>query len=175
MSSMTQLLTLAAVLCVGGPGIAQVPQDIQSHTACVYCGMNREMFDFSRMLIEYDDGTITPTCSLHCVAIDLANKIDKSPKRIQVGDFRTKQLIDAETATWALEGSKAGVMTKRGKWAFATKAEAESFLATNGGRLATFEQAVKMAYEDMYEDTLAIRARRKAKKMNMAPPVPVHP
>jgi nitrous oxide reductase accessory protein NosL len=169
------------MLCLTVPGSSQVPQDIQTHHACLYCGMNREMYDFSRMLIEYDDGTTTPACSLHCVAIDLANKIDKAPKAILVGDFQTKQLIDAESAKWILEGSKPGVMTKRGKWAFATQAGAEAFLATNGGKLGTFEQAIKMAYEDMYDDTMAIRARRKAKKMGMAmpaapqSPAPTHP
>ena len=158
------------------PAFAQVPQDIQQAQSCAYCGMNRGMFDYSRVLIEYDDGTTVPACSLHCTAIDLANKIDKTPKAILVGDFQTKRLIDAEAAVWVLEGAKAGVMSKRGKWAFEKQADAEAFLATNGGRLASFEQAVKMAYDDMYEDTQMIRARRKAKMMKpMTPMTPAPP
>lgn len=109
------------------------------------------------------------------MAVDLASKLDKAPRSILVGDFFTKQLIDAETASWVVEGNKPGVMSKRGKWAFATKESAEGFLATNGGRLATFEQAIKMAYDDMYEDTMMIRLRRKAKKMNMTAPPPANP
>jgi copper chaperone NosL len=170
MKSGLHVLLLLAVFCFGGTAFGQAHPDIQQGQACLYCGMNRGMYDFSRMLIEYDDAATTPLCSLHCAAIDLANKIDKTPKAIQVGDFLTKQLIDAETAIWVLEGTKPGVMSKRGKWAFAKQTDAEAFLAANGGRLASFEQAVKMAYEDMYEDTKAIRARRKAKKLNMAPP-----
>jgi len=165
------LLYPAAALWLGSCSAA-LAQDVPQHPSCLYCGMNRGMYDFSRMLIEYDDGAATPLCSLHCAAIDLANKIDKAPKAIRVGDFQTKALIDAETAVWVVEGAKPGVMSKRGKWAFEQKMDAEAFLATNGGRLATFEQAVKLAYEDMYEDTLAIRARRKAKKMAMPQPPP---
>jgi copper chaperone NosL len=171
------LLALLWGLCLE-TAFAQVPKDVQGSPSCNYCGMNRGVYDFSRMLIDYDDGTVAPLCSLHCAAIDLANKIDKTPRAIQVGDFQTRQLIDAETAIWVLEGAKPGVMSKRGKWAFGKKADAEAFLAVNGGRLAAFEQAVKMAYEDMYEDTLAIRARRKAKKLNampLPPAVPANP
>ena len=104
---------------------------------------------------------------MHCAAVDLANNIDKSPKAIKVGDFNSKQLIDAEKAFWVVGGSKPGVMSKRGKWAFEKKEDAEAFLKTNQGSLATFEEAMKMAYEDMYDDTKAIRERRKMKRMKM--------
>jgi len=56
------------------------------------------------------------------------------------------------------------VMTKRAKWAFAKKEEAEKFMAENGGGPITFEQAFKASYEDMYADTKMIQERRKARK-----------
>ncbi|MDP2157333.1 MAG: nitrous oxide reductase accessory protein NosL [Nitrospirota bacterium] len=144
---------------------AQVKEDIHLQKKCKYCGMDRGSFDFSRVLIEYDDGTSMAVCSIHCAAVDLANNIDKSPKWIKVGDLMTKELIDAEKAFWIIGGSKPGVMSKRGKWAFAKKEEAESFIKSNGGVLADFEAAMKAAYEDMYTDTKMIRDKRKAKKM----------
>ena len=58
-------------------------------------------------------------------------------------------------------------MSKRGKWAFEKKDDAENFMKTNQGKIASFEEAMKMAYEDMYEDTKAIRKRRKLKLMKM--------
>ncbi len=64
-----------------------------------------------------------------------------------------------------LGGSKAGVMTKRAKWAFENKAAAEKFVAENGGSLVTFDEAMKSAYEDMYLDTKMIREKRKMMKM----------
>jgi len=162
---------LAAVLIVSflvpGIGNGQTKEDIHLKKECKYCGMDREKFDFSRMLIDYDDGTSFAVCSIHCAAVDLANNIDKTPKAIKVGDFSTKDLIDAESATWVIGGSKPGVMSKRGKWAFAKKEDAENFIKSNGGTLADFEAAMKAAYEDMYSDTKMIREKRSANRMKM--------
>jgi nitrous oxide reductase accessory protein NosL len=160
-------LSLAVCLIFGGLLIAQTKEDIDVHKECKYCGMNRGMFDFSRMLIEYEDGTTVAVCSAHCAAVDLANSIDKTPKMIKVGDFNGKQLIDAEKAFWVVGGTKPGVMSKRGKWAFEKKEDAENFMKTNQGKSASFEEVMKMAYEDMYEDTKMIREKRKMKKMKM--------
>jgi len=139
--------------------------DIKKYPSCKYCGMDREKFGHSRMLIEYDDGTSLGTCSLHCMAVELAIHIDKTPKAILVGDYNSKTLLDAEKATWIIGGNKMGVMTKRANWAFEKKEDAEKFKAENGGDLASFEQAIKTAYEDMYADTKMIRERRKMRKM----------
>ena len=139
--------------------------DVAKHSSCPLCGMDRAKFAHSRVLIEYEDGSAFGACSLHCAALDIAVHMDKSPKAVWVGDYNTKLLIDAEKATWVIGGNKMGVMTKRAKWAFADKAEAEKFVQAEGGQLATFEQAIKAAYEDMYEDTRMIREKRKEKQM----------
>jgi hypothetical protein len=127
--------------------------------------MDREKFSHSRVYIEYDDGSTEGICSLHCAAIDLALHIDKTPKTIQVGDYHEKKLIDAEKAYWIIGGNRMGVMTKRAKWGFEKKEEAEKFKRDNGGALASFDDAMKAAYEDMYQDTKMIRERRKMRKM----------
>jgi copper chaperone NosL len=144
---------------------AQIKEDVYLQKSCKYCGMDRGSYDFSRMLIDYDDGTSVAVCSIHCAAVDLANNIDKSPKAIKVGDLNTRDLIDAEKAFWVIGGSKPGVMSKRGKWAFAKKDDAEGFLQQHGGTLTDFEAAMKAAYEDMYSDTKMIRDKRRAKNM----------
>ena len=144
---------------------AQAQEDIQKQPSCKYCGMDRAKFAHSRMLLEYDDGTAVGTCSIHCLAVDLALNIDKTPKSIQVGDYGTKNLIDAEKAFWVVGGSKMGVMTKRAKWAFEKKEDAQKFLAQYGGQSATFDQAMTAAYEDMYSDIKMIREKRKMRKM----------
>jgi copper chaperone NosL len=154
---------LAGLLSVSGVFAAD---DITAHKNCSYCGMDRGVFSHSRMLIEYDDGTAVGTCSIHCAAVDLALKIDKTPKAIMVADFNTKELIDAGKAYWTIGGSKMGVMTKRAKWAFKGKSEARAFITKNGGNPATFDEAMKAAYEDMYTDTKMIRDKRKMKKMS---------
>ncbi len=143
--------------------------DVKEHAACKYCGMERAKFASSRMLVEYDDGSKLGACSLHCVAVDLAVQIDRTPVTIQVADAGTQALVEAEKATWVVGGSKPGVMTSRAKWAFADRAAAEKFAKENGGSVATFDEAVKAAYEDMYQDSKMIRERRKAKRMKHAP------
>jgi copper chaperone NosL len=141
-------------------------EDINKHKSCSYCGMDRGTFSHSRMLIEYDDGVTIGTCSIHCAAVDLALKIDKTPTAIWVADYNTKELINAVNAFWTIGGSKMGVMTKRAKWAFCTKEDAQAFIKKNGGQLATFDEAMKAAYEDMYADTKMIRDKRKMKGMS---------
>ncbi len=142
--------------------------DTTKYSTCKYCGMDRKIFAHTRMLVTYGGGDQVGTCSIHCMAVDLAINIDKSPTSIQVGDFNTKKLIDAEEAVWVIGGNKPGVMTKRAKWAFERKSDAEAFVQGNGGTIASFDEAMKTAYEDMYSDTKMIREKRKMKRMKKA-------
>jgi len=160
------LLVLAMVLFFlsGMFAFAEAQEAVQKHSSCKYCGMNRQQFAHSRIFIEYDDATTVGTCSIHCAAVDLAINIDKTPNIIQVGDYNSKTLIDAEKASWVIGGSKMGVMSKRAKWAFDKKEDAEKFIKENGGENGTFDVAMKAAYEDMYADTKMIRERRKMMK-----------
>ena len=80
---------IALCLSLGSVLWALDNNDVKEFPACKYCGMNRETFSHSRMLVEYSDGTSVGTCSLHCIAVDLALNLDKEPKSIQVGDFGT--------------------------------------------------------------------------------------
>jgi copper chaperone NosL len=153
---------LAAILSLGVTGVLQaMDQDVKQIPSCKYCGMNRETFAHSRMLIEYDDGTTVGTCSLHCSILDLALNLDKNPKSIKVGDFGTKELIDAEKAFWIIGGDKPGVMTRKAKWAFADKAAAEKYRQEHGGVLANFDESLEAAYQSLNEDTKMIREKRK--------------
>jgi len=135
----------------GGALAAQAP-DLRDAPVCKTCGMDRAAFDYSRMLIEFDDGTKVSTCSLHCSAEELVLNRGKKVKAILVADYGTKVLIDAGSATWVIGGSRKGVMTSRPKWAFLDRTAAEAFVKENGGSLATFDDALKAAFADLYED-----------------------
>jgi nitrous oxide reductase accessory protein NosL len=148
--------------------------DLKQGPSCKYCGMDRAKYAPSRMVVQFDDGSTLHACSLHCVAVDLATQIDRTPTSIQVADLNTQALVDAEKAVWVLGGTRPGVMTKRGKWAFGEKGAAEAFVKENGGTIVAFDDVMKAAYEDMYQDTRMIRERRKAKRAAGQPvPVPV--
>ena len=160
------IFAIALVFCFSSIGIASAHEDTQKFPTCKYCGMDRAKFAHSRMVVEYDDGTTLGTCSIHCLAIELVVNMDKTPRSMQVGDYNSKKLIDAEKAFWVIGGNKPGVMTKKAKWAFENKADAEKFIAENGGSLSTFDETMKATFEDMYADTKMIRAKRaEMKKM----------
>jgi len=160
---------LAGMILSLSAGFCMAQDDVAKQASCKYCGMDRMTFAHSRMLVTYEDGSSMGTCSLHCTAIELALNIDKTPKSIEVGDFKTKKLIDAEKASWVIGGSKPGVMTKQAKWAFESKADADAFIKENGGKPASFDEAIKASYEDMYADTKMIREKRKMMKKMKAP------
>jgi copper chaperone NosL len=144
----TTMLLAAVVFLAGAMPLAD---DIRKHRECKYCGMDREKYGYSRMLVRYDDGTETPFCSIHCAGIDLALNPHKGLRTALVGDYATRSLLDAEKAFWVLGGDRMGVMSIRGKWAFSEKQAANSFIGEHGGSLATYDEVMKATFEDMYE------------------------
>lgn len=155
-----RFLSLFWLLVVVQVAQAAPPADVRQAPLCQQCSMDRAKFSHSRMVVTYRDGSTAASCSLHCVAVELANSIAKVPVQVRVADYDTKELLDAETAVWVLGGSKKGVMTGKGKWAFAERVPAERFISENGGRITNFDEVIKSAYEDMYEDTKMIREFR---------------
>jgi copper chaperone NosL len=163
MKKLVYIIVSFFILAVSGLSWAQ--EDISKHPNCTYCGMDRAKFAHSRVFIDYEDGSSFGACSMHCAAIDMAVNIDKAPGTIRVGDYGNKKLIDAEIAVWVIGGDQMGVMTKRAKWAFEDLEDANNFIKEHGGEPATFEQAIKAVYEDMYQDTRMIHERRKMKRL----------
>lgn len=159
------LFLLGVLLLTCSPALATPPADVASAPTCRHCGMDRDKFGHSRMLIEYEDGSKIATCSLHCAAVELAITIDRIPVKVSVADYNSKVLLDADEAIWVIGGNKKGVMTAKAKWAFADRAAAESFIKSYGGSLASFDEAIKAAYDDMYQDTKMIREFRKMKRI----------
>lgn len=159
------LLVLGFFLAIAPVALAAPAADVVQSPSCRYCGMDREKFSHSRMFITYEDGSTAAICSLHCAAVELANTIDKIPAMVSVADYDSKELVDAEKAIWVLGGNKKGVMTGKAKWAFASKESAERFINSNGGGIVTFDEAIKAAYDDMYQDTKMIREFRKMKRL----------
>lgn len=158
-------LCLAALAAPSAPpsaGSSSLPDDRKSHPSCRHCGMDRSRFAHSRMLLTYSDGMIVGVCSIHCAALDMAVHLSKPIDTIQVADYQTQQLVDAEAARWVLGGRRPGVMTHRAKWAFANSESANGFLQEYGGEAADFPVTLKAAYQDMYDFVMSRRKRSKA-------------
>jgi len=136
----------ASAVVALGPASVQV----EAPEGCEHCGMNRIRFSRSRMLVKYSDASQAGTCSIRCLVVDLNAKGPKTVSALLVGDYGVEgnPLINAQTAAWVIGGNLRGVMTPVAKWAFATKASAEAFIALNGGRLATYAEAEAAARED---------------------------
>lgn len=140
---------LMAIALIMGLGINSYAADtVEPPAACIHCGMNRTTFNYSRMVITYTDGSSAGTCSIACIATDLQQAKGKKIKAIQVADYASKKLIDAKTATWVMGGKKQGIMTPVAKWAFADKKAAEAFIKAHGGKLTTFDAALKEAEKE---------------------------
>ncbi len=153
------------------PDADPLTDELSKYTACPYCGMNRTKWHHSRHLVQYDDDLVDGTCSIHCLAISLSLNLDRGPKAIYAADFgadaEIKPLVKVDQATYLIGSGLPGTMSARSKMAFADKDAAQKTHATQGGKLAGFDEALRETYGDMAEDTLKIRKRRMEKRKMM--------
>jgi nitrous oxide reductase accessory protein NosL len=114
---------------------------------CVICGMYLDLYEKTSLVILFNDDTTKSTCSLAC-ASRVINQNRGRIKGVRVADFLTGKLFDADKAYY-LEGSDIpGVMTYTSRLAFSSKAQALTFQKKHGGRIITFDQALKDQLED---------------------------
>jgi nitrous oxide reductase accessory protein NosL len=150
-TSFTVLFILLQLFCA--LPYAGAAQAVESPGHCKQCGMDRNVFARSRMLVVYADGTTAGLCSIRCAAVELRQNREKQVKSILVADYTTRELTDAKTATWIIGGSEEGVMTAVAKWAFAKEENARRFVKEKGGEIASFDQAMKAAEGELDKGT----------------------
>lgn len=146
--------------------------ELAKYPKCPYCGMDRTQYSHSRMLIQYGDDLVDGTCSIHCSALSLGLNIDRQPKMIWVGDnassAEVKPLVEVDKVAFLVGSSIKGVMTKRSKVAYGTRAAAEASKKANGGEIVGFDQALAAAYADLSTDVSMIRKNREERRKRMA-------
>lgn len=140
---------IALLLCLSLGTACLAADKVEAPDACKQCGMDRTKFGHSRMVVTYTDGSSTGTCSLNCVVTDMKAAKGKTVKLFQVADYNTRKLTDAQAAAWVIGGSKKGVMTPVAKWAFVDKKNADAFIKLNGGKPATFDEALKATEKEL--------------------------
>ncbi len=121
----------------------------QNPKTCPVCGMDLADAAKTRMAVIFTDGTTVEVCSLHCAVWEMKQNKDKEVKSIMVADYPTERMIDARTATWVIGGDTIGVMTTVAKWAFARGEDAQNFVKEHGGNVATFDEAMKAATDEV--------------------------
>ena len=153
MNNRIMIICILALTMLGSilPATAQAQDDIREHRSCSQCGMDRKAYGFSRMLIIYRDGGKSGVCSLHCAVNETGSNKGREIASLLVADRNSRELINAEKAFWVMGGKKRGVMTPLAKWAFAREQDAQEFVKNYGGELATFDNAMKSAREEVPE------------------------
>ncbi len=145
--------------------------ELEKYPTCPYCGMNRTKWNHSRHLVQYDDGLVDGTCSIHCLAISLSLNIDRGPKAIYAADFgsdaKIKPLVEVDKATYLVGSKLRGTMSMNSKMAFASADAAKAAQAAQGGELGSFDQTLEKTYLGMAKDTMGIRKRRAERRAKM--------
>ncbi|MBJ6724346.1 nitrous oxide reductase accessory protein NosL [Geomesophilobacter sediminis] len=145
-----KIYSLVIMLCLLLAGLpAGAADGVESPRECAQCGMDRGSFARGRVLVTYSDGTTSGFCSLHCAAESEKHHPEKTVTSFKVADYVSSALIDAKSATWVVGGNQRGAMTAVPKWAFASEDEARKFIAVNGGKTASFDEALKAAESEL--------------------------
>jgi len=153
------------------PDDKPLENELQKHPKCPYCGMDRTQWHHSRHLVQYDDGLVDGTCSIHCLAVSLSLNLDRGPKVIYAADFgsgeKIKPLVEVDKASYLIGSDLKGTMTKKSKMAFASADLAKTAQAEHGGDLGSFDDALREAYLGMHADTVQIRKGRAERRNRM--------
>lgn len=150
--------------------------DVKKFPRCRYCGMMRGKFSHTRHLIHYEDDAVDATCSLHCAAIGLSLNMDKGPKAIWAGDAgadgEIKPLVLVDKASYVIDPTKPGTMTRVSNAAYADKAKAEAAAkGAAGAEVVSFDNALRKAYLVMADDTIMLRKRRSEMRSKAGKPM----
>src|SRR4030066_65563 len=82
-------------------------EDVSVHPSCAICGMDREAYGHSRMLIVFKGGASYGLCSLRCAALILKAEEERKPRSVKAADYNTRELIEADQAQWVIGGEEA--------------------------------------------------------------------
>jgi nitrous oxide reductase accessory protein NosL len=155
----------------GAPDDKPLENELEKYGRCPYCGMSRKKFNHSRHLVQYDDGLVDGTCSIHCLSISLSLNLDRGPKAIYAADFASdaeiKPLVEVDKVNYLLGSKLKPTMSGKSKMAFSSADAAKAAQAANGGELVDFDAALTATYTDMAKDTMMIRKRRLEKRKKM--------
>ena len=118
---------------------------------CPVCGMSIKKFYKTSHTSTLENGTPRQYCSIRCLAKDKEEYgIDEN--NIQVVDAKTQKLIDAKNAFYVVGSKVKGTMSMTSKLAFQKESDAKDFIIQYGGKLSTFDEALKRAQNSLKQD-----------------------
>ena len=145
-----------------------MPPQKDFHGQCPNCGMVRPMWARTWFTFENSEGK-SQACSFHCLA-DVALKSGEDPKNVQVAHYLSPETMIPVEQAFFVVGSKAkGTMTMKSKIALPSKAEAEKFAASCGGKVVGFGQALTMAKAGITKENPMLMKKRLKKGVIVEP------
>jgi len=139
------------------PDKAVILQKGASKMFCPKCGMTLSMF-YKTNHAAHVEGKTEQYCSMHCLAETMADGVKMT--ELKVVDTTTLKFIDATKATYVFGSSKAGTMTMMSKYAFANKADAETFAKAFGGKVMNFDDSLTSVKSTLSKETAMIRKKQ---------------
>ena len=139
------------------PDKAVMLQEGASKMFCPKCGMTLPMF-YKTNHAAHVEGKTEQYCSMHCLAETMADGVKMT--ELKVVDTTTLKFIDATKATYVFGSSKAGTMTMMSKYAFANKADAETFAKAFGGKVMNFDDTLASVKSTLSKETAMIRKKQ---------------
>ena len=120
-------------------------EETHKRESCRVCGMYIDQYQKSAAELVLKDGTMEHTCGVACMLREVEDAGGISAfKSVQVHDWVTGKLVDAQTATYVI-GSKVIPDMVPNYIAFAKREDADAFAAKEGGEVIDFN----IAYDDV--------------------------
>ncbi len=130
---------------------------------CPVCGMSIKNFYKTSHTSTLENGTVRQYCSIRCLAKDKEEYgIDEN--NIKVIDAKHEKLIDAKKAFYVIGSKVKGTMSMTSKLAFEKELDAKEFMKQYGGKIASFDEALKEAQNSLKKDD-ANTKNKKIKKV----------
>ncbi len=124
---------------------------------CSVCGMNLKMF-YKTSYIAGDK----QYCSIRCLVADMkSSKIDLDS--VEVIDVKSQKPILAKDAYFVIGSDVKGTMSKISKLAFKNRDDAEKFIKEHGGKITSFQEALKEAKKLLNSDSSMVQAKKEKK------------
>jgi len=136
---------------------AEILQEGDAKMFCPRCGMTLPMF-YKTNHAAHVDGKSEQYCSIHCLAETMEN--GGKVTDLKVVDNTTLKFIDAKSASYVFGSSKAGTMSMTSKYAFANKADAETFAKEFGGKVMNFDDTLVSVKATLEKETAMIRKKQ---------------
>ena len=108
---------------------------------CHLCGMWIDQYMHTRHVLTVEDGTRISFCSFTCAAKYL-KRHETEVTELQVADYLTAELVDAEDAFYLLGSDAPPVMSNTSIIAFASIEAADNFQKSHGGKIMAFTEVL---------------------------------